>query len=102
MLTVGGGIDSVDGAVAAAHWAGASIVPTTSAHEIYLLLHGAMVTEDYEYTNGHTIRELAGLVSPVAVWADPHAHFAQRMVRTTPLIGGVPHPAHVNVMESKQ
>ncbi len=131
VLTSGGGIDSVAGAVAVARAAGAIVLPTTAAFGlsgptvaagaypelrdrllaglaphvggldgVYLSLHGAMVAEDCEDTEGdllEAVRRLVGPAVPIAYSADLHTHFTARMAEVTPLVAGYHTLPHVDI-----
>lgn len=136
VLRVGGGIDSIAGAVQVAQAAGAVVVPTTLAAAmsgppvqagafemlrrrlldnlaphvgqvdgVYLSLHGAMVAQDCEDTEGellHAVREMVGPDVPIAYSADLHAHFTAAMAAATPLVAGYRTLPHVDIFQTGQ
>lgn len=72
---------------------------------VYLALHGAMVAQDCEDTEGElleAVRELVGPDVPIAYSADLHTHFTARMAAATPLVAGYRTLPHVDIFEAGQ
>jgi microcystin degradation protein MlrC len=72
---------------------------------VYLSLHGAMVAQDCEDTEGElleAVRELVGPDVPIAYSADLHTHFTARMAAATPLVAGYRTLPHVDIFETGQ
>jgi microcystin degradation protein MlrC len=76
-----------------------------SVDGVYLSLHGAMVAQDCEDTEGElleAVRELVGPDVPIAYSADLHTHFTARMAAATPLVAGYRTLPHVDIFETGQ
>lgn len=72
---------------------------------VYLSLHGAMVAQDCEDTEGdllQSVRDLLGPDLPIAYSADLHTHFTAKMAAATPLVAGYRTLPHVDIFETGQ
>lgn len=74
-----------------------------SVDGVYLRLHGAMTTESFEDVEGDLIESLRVIVGPdfpIAVSCDFHAHFTEKMARSTALIAGYQTCPHLDIFET--
>jgi microcystin degradation protein MlrC len=70
---------------------------------VYLSLHGAMMSESVEDTEGdilEAVRTLFGPDVPIAASFDLHTHFTAAMANATPLIAGFQTCPHIDLFET--
>lgn len=70
---------------------------------VYLRLHGAMTTQSCEDVESDVIESVRGLFGkdfPIAVSTDFHAHFTEKMAKSTSLLAGYQTCPHIDMYET--